>query len=114
MVETSSQARSLPEIAAQLYHCDPAVDSRDLAQHADYVVGGNYAGQLILVIDHGEGLQVVLVEKLSDFILFYPLVSKHQGLLREGTHGSVRRSKHDARERNRADQGSIGVDQING
>ena len=59
-------------------------------------------------------MQVVLVEKLGDLILFYSLVSKHQGLLREGTHGSVRRSKHDSGEWNCADQSSLRVDQING
>jgi hypothetical protein len=33
------------------------------AEHGDYVVGGDYAGQFVLVVDYGEGYQIVFVKQ---------------------------------------------------
>jgi hypothetical protein len=50
-------------------------------EHADYVVRGDHAGQLIVLIDDGHHQQVVFVEQFRDFIFADALVAQDEWFL---------------------------------
>jgi hypothetical protein len=50
-------------------------------QHADHIVRGDDAGQFIVLVHYGLGLQVLFVEQFRDFIFFDALMSKNQRFL---------------------------------
>ena len=47
-------------------------------QHVDYVIGGNHAHQLVLLIDDREHQQIVLVEQFCNCFVVHILVDPHQ------------------------------------
>ena len=47
-------------------------------QHVDYVIGGNHAHQLVLLIDDGEHQQIVLVEQFCHCFIVHILVDPHK------------------------------------
>ena len=54
----------------------PSLELR--SQHVDYVIGGNYAHQLILLIDDREHEQIVLVEQFCNCVIAHILVDPHK------------------------------------
>ena len=48
------------------------------SQHVDYVIGGNYAHQLILLIDDREHEQIVLIEQFGNCVVAHILVYPHK------------------------------------
>src|SRR5258708_29112034 len=50
----------------------PSLELR--SQHVDYVIGGNYAHQLFLLIDDREHEQIVLVEQFGNCVVAHILV----------------------------------------
>ena len=51
------------------------------SQHVDYFIGGNYAHQLILLIDDREHEQIVLIEQFGDCVVAHILVYPHKRYL---------------------------------
>jgi len=47
-------------------------------QHVDYVIGGNYAHQLILLIDDRQHEQIVLIEQFGNCVVAHILVDPHK------------------------------------
>jgi hypothetical protein len=54
----------------------PSLELR--SQRVDYIIGGNYAHQLILLIDDREHEQIVLVEQFCNGVIVHILVDPHQ------------------------------------
>ena len=53
-----------------------------VAKHADDVVGGDNAGEVVLIVHHGESEQVVFIKQFGDFFLVGPDVRGDEGFLR--------------------------------
>jgi hypothetical protein len=51
------------------------------AKHGDYVVGGYYAYKFAVLVDYGEGDQVVFVEEFGDFVVASFFVGEDQRFL---------------------------------
>jgi hypothetical protein len=51
------------------------------SQHVDYVIGGNYAHQLILLIDDREHEQIVLIEQFGNCVVAHILKYPHKRYL---------------------------------
>jgi hypothetical protein len=54
----------------------PSLELR--SQHVDYVISGNYAHQLILLIDDREHDQIVLIEQFGNSVVAHILVYPHK------------------------------------
>ena len=84
------------------------------AEHGDYVVGGDYANQLVVFVDYGEGHQVVFVEEFSDLVVAGVFAGEDQGLLSEGKEWSIGLGEDKFHQGNGAGESAVRIDQIDG
>ena len=54
-----------------------------VAEHADYVIGGDNAGEVVVIVHHGESKQVVFIKQFGDFFVVGSDVRRDQGFLRQ-------------------------------
>jgi hypothetical protein len=53
------------------------------AEHGDYVVGGDDAHEFVVLVNHGQGHEVVLVKEFGDFVVASSFVSEDERLLQQ-------------------------------
>jgi hypothetical protein len=71
-----SNPEALTQLEAENGILTPSLELRP--QHVDYIIGGNYAHQLILLIDDREHEQIVLIEQFGNFVVAHILVDPHK------------------------------------
>src|ERR1700677_2206647 len=84
------------------------------AKHGDYIIGGDDTDEFVVLVDDGEGDEIVFVEKFGDFVVAGSFVGGDE---RFGGERQQRRSgfgEHKFRERDGTGKSSLGVDQVDG
>ena len=71
-----SNPEASPNRKPETARLTPSLELRP--QHVDYVIGGNYAHQLILLIDDRKHEQIVLVEQFGNCVVTHILVDPHK------------------------------------
>ena len=72
----SRDRKSSPNWKPETGRRTPSLEVRP--QHVDYVIGGNHAHQLVLLIDDREHEQIVLVEQFCNCLIVHILVDPHK------------------------------------
>src|ERR1700729_257587 len=84
------------------------------AEHGDYVISGDYADELAVFVNDGEGDEVVFVEKLGDLVIAGGFVRGDERLGCEGEQRSILLRQYEFCEWDGAGEGAMRVDQIDG
>ena len=114
--ESILAAAQIPRFAAEDSHLLGMTTGRlqFAAEHGNYVIGSDYADQLVVFVDDWEGHEIVFVEEFGDFVVASFLMSEDEGLLRKRKQWGIGLRQDEFHQGDSADESAVGIDEING